>query len=151
MGRTRWRSCAANVLLSRAQGDLSLTLVNRGTDLTDPADFTAVTRVLTTRPLASGFATGFASYLAAAHGVQDLEGKGQLQPAINQATDVAKMSEQLGNQLGGQITAAQARFTHSAGNAASALDGLGLAIPVISVLAAVLALLGLRQRINEYR
>ena len=37
---------AATVLLSRAQGDLSLALVNRGTDTTDPLDFNAVTRVL---------------------------------------------------------------------------------------------------------
>ena len=32
---------AATVLLSRAQGDLSLALVNRGTDETDPLDFTS--------------------------------------------------------------------------------------------------------------
>ena len=37
---------AATVLLSRAQGDLSLALVNRGTDETDQLDFTAVERVL---------------------------------------------------------------------------------------------------------
>ena len=145
------RLSAADVLLSRAQGDLSLTLVNRGTDQTDPIDFTAVTRVLMTRRLANDFAPGFASYLASARGVQDLEDKGQLQPAIDQATNVARISQQLGNQLTGEIGGAHARFARSAGDAASALNGLGLAIPLITVLAAGLALFGLRQRINEYR
>ena len=40
---------------------------------------------------------------------------------------------------------------HSAADASSDLSGLALAIPLITILAAVLALLGLRQRINEYR
>ena len=132
------RLSAADVLLSRAQGDLSLTLVSRGTDQTHPADFTAVTGVLTASHLANGFRAGFASYLAAAHGVQDLESNGQLQPAITRATSVAKLSQQLGNQLGGQITAAQARFTRRGADAASALGGLGLLIPLITVLAACL-------------
>ena len=37
---------ATKVLLSRAQSDQSLTLVNRGSDETDPADFKAVTKAL---------------------------------------------------------------------------------------------------------
>jgi hypothetical protein len=61
------------------------------------------------------------------------------------------MSEQLTGELNGQITAADARFAHAAGDAASDLNGLGLAIPLVTVLVAVLSLLGLRQRINEYR
>ena len=46
----------ADVLLSRAQGDLSLTLVNRGTDTTDPLDFkAAIARALRTPGLAERF------------------------------------------------------------------------------------------------
>lgn len=142
---------AANVLLSRAQGDLSLTLVNRGNDTTDPKDFGVVKRVLTTSDLAPGLASGFASYRAAAERLQRIEGQGQLGEAIDQAPGVAAISERLSGQLTDQIGAAQARFAGSAAGAASALDGLGLALPVIAVLAAALAVLGLRQRSNEYR
>jgi hypothetical protein len=142
---------AANVLLSRAQGDLSLTLVNRGNDTTDPNDFKAVKRVLTTSDLTPVSASGFASYWAAAERLERIEGQGQLGVAIDQAPGVAAISERLGSQLTDGIGAAQARFTGSARSAASALNGLALAIPVIAVLAAILAVLGLRQRINEYR
>lgn len=142
---------AANVLLSRAQGDLSLTLVNRGNDTTDPKDFAAVKHVLTTGDLAPGLAPGFASYWAAAEHLQRIEGQGQLATAIDEAPGVAGISQGLSRRLTDQIGTAQARFTHSASSAASALDGLAFAIPLIAVLAAVLALLGLRQRINEYR
>jgi hypothetical protein len=142
---------AADVLLSRAQRDLSLTLVNRGTDQVDPLDFTAVTRVLITSPIAAPLRSRFVSYRAAADRIQQLELGGQLEAAIHQLPPVATMSEQLSGELGRQITAADARFSHSAGDAASDLSGLGLAIPLVTVLVAVLSLLGLRQRINEYR
>jgi hypothetical protein len=142
---------AANVLLSRGQGDLSLTLVNRGNDTTDPKDFGVVKRVLTNSHLAPGLASGFASYRAAAERLERIEGQGQLGAAIDQAPGVAAISQRLSSQLTEEIGAAQARFTRSATDAASALDGLALAIPLLAVLAAVLAVLGLRQRINEYR
>jgi len=142
---------AANVLLSRAQGDLSLTLVNRGNDTTDPKDFEVVKRVLETGNLAPGVAPGLASYWAAADRLQRIEGLGQLGTAIDRAPGVAAISQRLSSRLTDQIDAAQVRFTRSATDATSALTGLGLAIPLISVLAAVLAVLGLRQRINEYR
>ena len=142
---------AANVLLSRAQGDLSLTLVNRGNDTTDPADFAAVKRVLTSTHLAPGFTSDLASYWAAAARLQRLQDNGQLGVAIDQAPGVAAISQRLSGQLGDQIAAAQARFAQSASDAASSLSGLWLAIPLVTVLAAALAFLGLRIRINEYR
>jgi hypothetical protein len=142
---------AANVLLSRAQGDLSLTLVNRGNDTTDPKDFGVVKRVLTTSDLAPRLASGLASYWAAGERLERIEGQGQLGAAIDQAPGVAAISQRLSGQLTDQIGAAQARFTGSASSAASALDGLAFAIPLVAVLAAVLAVLGLRQRIGEYR
>jgi hypothetical protein len=142
---------AATVLLSRAQGDLSLTLVNRGTDESDPLDFTAVTRALTNSSLAPGLSGGFASYAAAARHVQGLERGGQLEQAILQAPVVGKISQGLSTDLTDQVAAAQNSFTHAASDAASALSGLWLAIPLAAILAAALGFLGLRQRINEYR
>jgi hypothetical protein len=142
---------AANVLLSRAQGDLSLTLVNRGTDKTGPLDFGAATGVLTTSPIAAALRSRFVAYRAAADRIQQLESQGELVIAIRQLPGVATLSNRLSDQLGREITAADGRFKHSASDAASALSGLGLAIPLFTVLVAVLALLGLRQRINEYR
>lgn len=142
---------AANVLLSRAQGDLSLELVNRGTDTTDPEDFVKVVRVLSASGLAARIGPGFAAYLAAAHRTQGLENGGQLALAIAQDPAVSSISDRLSAHLVTEIGAAQDRFSGSAADAASALSGLWLAIPLITVLAAALALLGLRQRLNEYR
>jgi hypothetical protein len=142
---------AANVLLSRAQGDLSLALVNRGTDVTDPRDFARVRQVLTSSGLATRVGSGFPAYIGLAKRIEDLENGGQLQPAINLAPDAGDISDRLGRGLQTRIAAAQNRFQSSAADASSALSGLGLAIPLITALAAVLVLLGLRQRINEYR
>ncbi len=143
---------AANVLLSRAQGDLSLTLVNRGTDTTDPADFTAAMRALTTPGLAARARLAIRRIPERRPiGSRSSKVADSSKPQSSGAQGVAKMSEQLSDALTGQIDAAQARFARHARDAASALSGLGLAIPLITVLAAVLSLLGLRQRINEYR
>jgi hypothetical protein len=142
---------AANVLLSRAQGDLSLALVNRGTDVTDPQDFATVKHALSTSSLANRLGPAYSSYLAAAKRVQDLEGSGQLGPAIAASPTASQVSDRVTAGVTARITAAQTRFERSATDASSALAGLGLAIPLITALAAVLVLLGLRQRINEYR
>jgi hypothetical protein len=156
---------AASVLLSRAQGDLSLTLVNRGTDETDPLDFTAVGRGLLplTREIsvlarrtgttadANRFGADYASYQAQATRIKDLQNIGQLPAALALEPATAAISDRLSSDLDGEIHAAQGRFGHAAADATSALDELSIAIPVITVLAAVAALFGLRQRINEYR
>jgi len=142
---------ATNVLLSRAQGDLSLALVNRGTDVTDPQDFATVMRVLTTSGLATRLGTGLRSYQGVARRIQDLENGGQLGRAIAVGPEAGSISERLSTRLVAATAAAQDRFARSAADAASALSGLWLAIPLVTVLAAALALLGLRQRINEYR
>jgi hypothetical protein len=142
---------AANVLMSRAQGDLSLALVNRGTDVTDPRDFATVMRALETSGLAARLGPGFVDYRATANQVETLENSGSLQPAIERAPAASRISDQLSANLDRRIAAAQERFERSADDASSALSGLWLAIPLITVLAAALALLGLRQRINEYR
>ncbi len=159
---------AATVLLSRAQGDLSLVLVNRGSDTTDPLDFAAVTRVLErpggiiaeisalakrtgTTAVAQEFDSDYAAYQAKTRELTGLEDGGQLTDAIKLAPQASAISEELSHNLAQQIDAAQVRFKQAAADATSALDGLAFAIPLITVLAAVLALIGLRRRINEYR
>ena len=159
---------AATVLLSRAQGDLSLALVSRGTDTADPADFKVVRRVLErpggliaetsalarstgTTVAARRFDSEYAAYQAKARQLTGLESSGQLISAIALAPQASTISEQMSHNLAQRIDAAQSRFTRAAANATSSLDGLAFAIPLITVLAAVLTLLGLRQRINEYR
>ena len=141
---------AARVLLSRAQGDLSLALVNRGTDVTDPQDFADVIRTLETSGLDNAMGAGFAAYRAAASRIENLENSGLLGTAIQRAPAASAISEQLSASLGARIAAAQRRFTSSAADASSDVAGLWLAIPLITLLAAVLALVGLRQRISEY-
>ena len=142
---------AANLLLSRGQGDLSLAVVNRGTDETDSNDFARVESVLATSGLANRVGPGYPSYLASAREVENLENSGQLQAAIQQATAASETADRLSAGLNTRIAAAQARFQRSAADAGSALSGLGPAIPLVTALGAVLVLLGLRQRINEYR
>jgi hypothetical protein len=161
---------AANVLISRAQGDLSLTLVNRGSDVSDPADNSTVMRVLArgggggliaevsaldgrtgTSAAANRLQADFASYRAIANQIDNLEGNGQITTAIGRAPTAAAAAGRLSTDFATQIGAAQNRFARSAADAASSLDGLWLAIPLVTALAAVLALFGLRQRINEYR
>src|SRR6185437_222624 len=86
---------AANVLLSRAEGDLSLALVNRGTDVTDPQDFARVKQALATNGLANRLGPAFPSYLAAAKQVQDLENGGQLGPAIAASPTASKIFDRV--------------------------------------------------------
>lgn len=160
---------ATRILASRAQSDSSLTLANRGSDEQDPLDLTAVRRSL--RPLvtdvavldrrtgtttaAQALAADFAAYDALQTRIDGLEQSGQIPEAIK--VDVA--SEARGRSPADRITAnlvaetagSQARFGGSADDATSALDGLSIAIPVLTLLAVGLALFGLRQRINEYR
>lgn len=159
---------AATVMQSRAQSDLSLSVVNRGTDETDALDFLAVKPVLGplvgevsalarrtgTTAAANRFDSDYASYQSTATLIADDEKLGQLTGAAGALAlepSAARISDQVSTDLTGQISAAQTRFAHAAADATSALDGLSVAIPVITVLAAVAALLGLRQRINEYR
>lgn len=163
---------ASRVLLSRAQTDQSLTLVNRGSDETAPLDFKAVMNVLSpqggmigegaalaartrTASAADRVASEFAAYRAETAQVTTVQNSGRIGDAINLAVaDAARPSSpsvSLSADLTAQADAAQARFQKEASAATSALSGLSIAIPVLAVLAAILALVGLRQRAGEYR
>ncbi len=160
---------ATRILSLRAQSDESLTLVNRGSDAQDPADFAivagsvrtlvgdvaALDRRTGTSGAATALAAAFAAYRAEHAQIAARETSGQIPAAIK--VEVASQAhgdspaDRINLNLDRQIAAAQQRFSRSAADATSALGGLSIAIPVVTVLMAGLAIFGLRQRINEYR
>ena len=163
---------ASRVLLSRAQSDQSLTLVSRGTDEMSPPDFQKVMNVLSPQggmigeftPLAARtgasadavrLAREFADYRRDTAQVTKLEQDGRIRDAIALAVaDAARPSysaTRLNADLAAQAAAANGRFQAAAADATSAVSGLRFAIPALAVLAAILGLVGLRQRAREYR
>jgi hypothetical protein len=161
---------AGSVLLSRAQSDQSLTLVNRGSDEVDPADFAAVMRALSpasgllgevsvlagqthSTPAADRLGNEFASYRAETTKTNELLSGGRTLDAIREGSSASSISaaDRLSADLAAQLRAAQGRFMSDAGDASSSLSGLSIAIPVLTALAAGLALIGLRARLGEYR
>jgi hypothetical protein len=163
---------ATRVLVSRAQTDQSLTLVSRGSDQTDPLDFTKVMGTLAapgglvaqavgldrTRPTAAAPAAphlegDFRAYQAQTARIASLQTGGDPQAAAGLAS--SPTADVIANRLNGDLVAqsgaAQARFATAASDARSSLSGLSVAIPVMTALAAVLALIGLQQRRGEYR
>jgi hypothetical protein len=163
---------ASRVLLSRAQSDQSLTLVSRGTDETSPADLIKVLNVLSPQggmigalaPLAARTGTSagaerlareFKDYRGETAQITKLEQNGRIGDAIALAVaDSARPSDPatlLNADLAAQASAAQGRFETAAADATSALSGLGFAIPALALVAAILGLVGIRQRAREYR
>ncbi len=165
----------ARILVSRAQSDQSLTLIARGGDTADPADFAAVMAALGQPGASSGlageiralaqrtgttsaageFGQALSAYLAQHAQITTLDAQGQTAAADNLAAGLGAKgpspADRVSTSLAGQVAAAQARFESSAADATSALSGLSVGIPVVFVLAAILTLVGLRLRINEYR
>jgi hypothetical protein len=161
---------ATRVLMSRAQSDENLILVNRGSDNADPLDLNAVTRALsrpggvldelgvlapeigTTDP-ARQLRSAFSAYQAENAGISELQNNGETGPAIQEAESprATTISNTLGNNLEAQIGAARRRFDRAAQDATSSLTGLTLAIPLFAALVATLAVIGIRRRLGEYR
>jgi hypothetical protein len=161
---------ATSVLLSRAQSDESLILVNRGSDETDPLDFALVMHTLSgpggllaqsAAPADSGEAARardrlsrtFAAYRAETHQVATLQNRGLTYQAIAAASSPSSIAigVSLNSDLAGQVQAAQRRFQANTASATSWLWGLAIAIPLLTSVVAALTLLGLRQRLQEYR
>lgn len=166
---------ATRILTLRAEGDESLALVARGGGDQFVADFAAATKALgpsegTQRLLgeASMLATRTDSTAAFAHfrstlgryrathrRIARLEANGRFGDAINLAVGrrarEAPLADELNRSLGAQIATAQHRFAGAAEDATSALGGLWLGIPLLATVVGLLGLLGLFQRINEYR
>jgi hypothetical protein len=161
---------ATRVLLARAQSDESVTLANRGSDEVDPVDFGHVMAALASsqgllaevsqRARASGtpgdaqrLDAAFRSFQANAARITALENNGQTGQAITAATSPAAtaVTDRLSANLAAQISAAQRRAAVAGRSATSSLTGLSLAIPLLTAVVAALAVLGIRQRLREYR
>ena len=103
----------------------------------------------------SGSLRSSPDYRAQAARVSQTQKSGQIRQAIQLAVaDAASPSSaaaRLNSDLEAQTNAAQTRFESQASDATSALGGLEIAIPVLALAAALLALVGLRQRAGEYR
>jgi hypothetical protein len=139
---------ASRVLLARAQSDESLTLVGRGSDEVDANDFDRVKRALAP----PGGLIVEAQTLAARSGARPAADElvGEFRGFVAAPTS-APAADRLSTNLAGQVSSAQAHFARAAADASSSLAGLAVAIPVLAAAAAVLALFGLRQRLEEYR
>jgi hypothetical protein len=156
---------ASRVLVSRAQGDEDLTLVNRGSDETDPADFRLVMAALSphggllSRVTSAGvpaatagrLAADFTSLRAASDTLAALVSSGRIPAAIASAPVTIARADGLAGDLSRETTRAQSRFTTHASSAVSSLAGLAVAIPLLTAAAGALALFGVRQRLEEYR
>lgn len=158
------------VLLSRAQSDESLTLANRGSDESDPVDFQLVLRALappggliaTAAALDNEAGTGtsaakvtraFDAYRASANKIMSLQKAGEFTTAIHVATaaGTSAAAARLDANLNARLSAAQRSFARASTDAESSLSGLSLAIPLLTLLAVALTLVGVRQRLEEYR
>jgi len=166
---------ATRILTLRAEGDESLALVAHGGGDQFVADFAAATHALgpadgTQRLLGEAsmlasrthsaaafaeFRSTLARYRAAHRRIAALEAAGRFGDAINLAVGSrakeAPLADELNKSLGTQIASAQHRFAGAAENATSALGGLWLGIPLLATAVGLLGLLGLFQRISEYR
>lgn len=166
---------ATRILTLRAEGDEGLALVARGGGDQYAADYAAVTRAVgpadgTQRLLAEGstlasrthttrafadFRSTLARYRAVHSRIAKLESNGDFNHAINLAVGPtakeAPLAESMNRSLGSQISTAQQRFAGAAGDARSALGGLWLGIPLLVAAAGALGLIGVNQRMNEYR
>jgi hypothetical protein len=158
---------AMQILTSRAQSDDSLALVAHGGDTQHPADATAVIRALAGpggllrasigrigQQTEEQLAPVFAAYGAQNAQIVNLLRQGEVTTAIDLEVGSAKTSaspsDLLRADLSNDSAKAQSRFVSAADDATSSLRGLSIAIPVLIAAAAVLALLGLRQRIRDY-
>jgi hypothetical protein len=98
-------------------------------------------------------------YLASHRRVVDEETKGNFSRAVQLAVEsrsdgtpsTKRAAEDLNVALAGEVRFAQRRFADASSRAQSALGGLQVGIPVLTVLCALLALLGVRERLEEYR
>lgn len=156
---------ASRVLVSRAQSDQSLILANRGSDETDPPDLAVVMRTLappggllgdvstvlgSAGTAAHRLHTDFAAYRAETARIAALGAAGQIARASALAAS-HPAAARLDADLSVQATDAQDRFASAAADSTSWVSGLSVAIPVLAVLGGALAVLGVRQRLEEYR
>jgi hypothetical protein len=161
---------AARILALRAQADESTALAARGggageSQLSDvDRGFDALTRpiggllhVASDRGHGTAaIAADYRRYLAAHGRVVEREKAGDFDKAVDLAVEDSPRSTlrtgaELNGDLDKEVDVAQASFDDSLSHADAALGGLALGIPALTGLCALLALLGVRQRLREYR
>jgi hypothetical protein len=96
---------------------------------------------------------GYNRYLAAHTKVRDLDANGDSAQIVAQGaiTEEYPAFLAMNNSLGSALGVMQKQFTTKASSARSTLSALPYAVPVLLILAALLALAGIQQRINDYR
>jgi hypothetical protein len=163
------------VLALRAQADEGLSLAARGSGDASPADFETTMRMLGGADGSSGLlgeaATiarrqnssadvthlegRFAAYRRVHARVVALESQGRFNAAADLSVGARgrelSLADAIRHDLDRLIAASQRRFETAAGEAGAAVRGRWLAIPVLTVTCALLALYGVRLRMNEYR
>jgi len=169
---------ATRILASRAQGNESIALSARGGGEGEPrlADidrgFLTVTAPIDgllaqfegtsqeARRSVTTIRAAYGTYLDAHDRVVTQERTGDFTQAVRLAvsdpgTRAAPSSTRaavaLDRALAGEARAAQRRFDEHASDARDALEGLSAGIPMLSALCALLALSGVRRRLDEYR
>jgi hypothetical protein len=154
----------ARILALRAQGDESLALVARGSGDQYVSDFSKVIAKLGGSDGSSGLLgeavrinaappnDQLQAYLAVHNQVLKLSGQGQYDAAVKTATGAEVASfDRLNGSMTQSIGSSQDLFNLHAASARHDLRSLTFAIAVVLVVAGLLALFGLQQRINEYR
>src|SRR4051812_13035317 len=163
---------ASRVLALRAQGDDSLALIGRGSDTTSLEDFDRAMIALRGKRAGGGLLgeaqrvaerSATAGSLAAvraslarferAHaGVAARESRGDYTGAVRTyIRGELRVARSLDAALESGTRAAQRRFATNADRASSSVRGLHFGIPLLALAIAALAVLGLSQRVREYR
>jgi hypothetical protein len=163
---------AVRVLALRAQADEGLSLAARGSGDAYLADFEAAIEALGTprgllaeaavlakRQAAGGdikrLAERFAAYRSVHVRVAALEAEGRFTAAADLSVGAPgrelSIADVIGRDLDRLVAASQRRFELAATDASSAVRGLWIGMPVLTLVGALLALYGVRLRMNEYR
>jgi hypothetical protein len=168
---------ATRILALRAQADESIALAARGGGEEEPRlhdvdrGFQAVTRPIAGLLKQASAIAGdgsaridaidgvYRTYLEAHSRVVQQVRDGDFTKAVELAVDrgagagpsTKNAGDALDQALDREVEIAQGRFEDAAARADSALRGLAGAIPALTVLCALLALFGVRQRLDEYR
>jgi hypothetical protein len=166
---------ATRILASRAQADESVALSSRGGGEDDPQlddidhGFRAVTApiggLLDEAAATSGhplrtIRAAYRTYVEAHGRVVHQERAGDFTIAVNLAIGGAGAGDNIPTQvaaaaldgaLAREIDVAQDRFRSRTADAGGALDGLSGGVPLLTIACALLAMFGLRRRLDEYR
>jgi hypothetical protein len=99
-----------------------------------------------------GALSAYTAFLNAHNAVRASDSQGNSQVVVTTATTTEYDAfVRVNNGLESALTAMQKQFTARASSARSTLSPLPFAIPILLVLAALLALAGVQQRMNDYR